>query len=158
MLPLRRKKSQDGDGVISTDGNAETTTTTTYHSFQDTMGQINNNNSDGDESNGLNRGTLSSSSPGRRFMGFRRNASNSSDSQPSHSSHRGFTTSIHDMFQSHETERIDCCAMTCCGMMQSDRDRYFLQGVTPPSLIRRLWLHIVFPCFLFSIAGYVQAS
>mmetsp|Transcript_4671 Transcript_4671/g.8908 ORF Transcript_4671/g.8908 Transcript_4671/m.8908 type:complete len:737 (-) Transcript_4671:14-2224(-) len=90
--------------------------------------------------------------PGRRWWGGRRGATGEVAASPH--SHRGFSTSIHDMFQSPETERVDCCALTCCGMLQSDRDRYFLQGVLPPSLIRRLWLHILFPVFIFSIAGF----
>lgn len=133
MLPLRRKSpsdEMDGDALSNEENMG---TTTNYLSFQDNGGGINEDNED--------------TGGQRRWFGGRR-------ANDQVHSHRGFTTSIHDMFQSHETERIDCCAMTCCGMMQSDRDRYFLQGITPPSLIRRLWLHVIFPCFLFSIAGY----
>lgn len=126
-------------------------TTANYLSFQDNGGEY----IEDDQANGLRE------SPGRRFIGgvrrIARDAGVNNENASTHP-HRGFATSIHDMFQSHETERIDCCAMTCCGMMQSDRDRYFLQGVAPPSLLRRLWLHIVFPCFLFSIAGYAAMN
>jgi hypothetical protein len=43
--------------------------------------------------------------------------------------HRGFTTSIHDLYRDPDMERIDCCAMTCCGILQHDRDRYLIQGM-----------------------------
>jgi hypothetical protein len=68
--------------------------------------------------------------------------------------HRGFSTSIFDMFAQPENERVDCCALTCCGMLQSDRDRFLLQGITPPSPLKRIIVHIMFPIFLFVCAGF----
>lgn len=59
------------------------------------------------------------------------------------------------MFAHHDTERVDCCAMTCCGIFQSDRDRFLLQGVSPPSPWKRVWVHLCLPIALFLMAGYV---
>ncbi|CAB9527514.1 tRNA methyltransferase 11 homolog (Saccharomyces cerevisiae) [Seminavis robusta] len=70
--------------------------------------------------------------------------------------YRGFSTSIGDMFLHPHQERVDCCAMTCCGIFQSDRDRYLLQGVMPPSPWKRVWVHFCLPCFLFLMAGYAS--
>ena len=58
------------------------------------------------------------------------------------------------MFASPESERVDCCALTCLGVLQSDRDRYLLQGITPPGVWRRLWLHIALPFSIFVAAGF----
>ena len=67
--------------------------------------------------------------------------------------YRGFSTSMHDMYIATEFERVDCCAMACGGIFQSDRDRYLLQGITPPSIARRFWLHIFFPLLIFALAA-----
>lgn len=67
--------------------------------------------------------------------------------------YRGFSTSIHDMFISTEYERVDCCAMTCGGIFQSDRDRFLLQGIEPPSIARRFWLHIALPVSFLALAA-----
>lgn len=67
--------------------------------------------------------------------------------------YRGFATSIADMFADVRHERVDCCAITCCGVLQSDRDRYLVTGVAPPSLLKRLLMHILFPLSLFFAAG-----
>ena len=138
MNPFRRKRGDEGEGPPPSEDNAEAPTSTNYLSFQDTTAGSNQN---AGETDALRE-------PRRRLFGGRRSSSGDA------TQYRGFSTSIHDMFQTPETERVDCCALTCCGIFQSDRDRYFLQGVTPPSLTRRLWLHIVFPIFLFSIAGF----
>jgi hypothetical protein len=58
------------------------------------------------------------------------NTTATQDEQQHLNHHRGFSTSIYDLFTSPETERVDCCAMTCCGLMQHDRDRYLLQGTS----------------------------
>jgi hypothetical protein len=68
--------------------------------------------------------------------------------------HRGFSTSIFDMFARPENERVDCCALTCCGMIQSDRDRFLIQGISPPGPLKRVIVHIMFPIFVFVFAGY----
>jgi RsiW-degrading membrane proteinase PrsW (M82 family) len=71
-------------------------------------------------------------------------------SATSHSiKYRGFDTSINDMFVDPEFERVDCCALACCGVFQSDRDRYLLTGYKPPSTGKRCFMHIIFPISLF---------
>jgi hypothetical protein len=67
---------------------------------------------------------------------------------------RGFSTSIYDMFSRPEHERVDCCALTCCGMLQSDRDRFLLTGVTPPGPLKRCGVHILLPICIFILAGF----
>lgn len=66
---------------------------------------------------------------------------------------RGFSTSISDLFADAQHERVDCCAITCCGILQHDRDRFLVTGVPPPRLSKRLVLHLVIPCILFVAAG-----
>jgi hypothetical protein len=68
--------------------------------------------------------------------------------------HRGFSTSIFDIFAHPENERVDCCALTCCGMIQSDRDRFLIQGISPPGPQKRCIMHIMFPIFVFVFASY----
>ena len=63
--------------------------------------------------------------------------------------YRGFNTSINDMFVDPELERVDCCALACCGVFQSDRDRYLLTGYKPPSTRKRCFMHILLPIGLF---------
>ena len=67
--------------------------------------------------------------------------------------YRGFSTSMHDMYIETEFERVDCCAMVCGGIFQSDRDRFLLQGITPPTIARRLWIDIVIPLAIFALAA-----
>jgi len=74
-----------------------------------------------------------------------------------HASHRGFSTSIGAMFSNVEEERVDCCALTCCGMFQSDRDRYLLTGVTPPSPLKRIFVHLMLPLFILFLAGFAAS-
>ena len=68
--------------------------------------------------------------------------------------YRGFSSSINDMFVYPEHERVDCCAIACCGVLQADRDRYLLLGIKPPSCFRRLWYHIMLPILIFLAAGF----
>jgi len=72
--------------------------------------------------------------------------------------YRGFSTSIGDMFLHPQHERVDCCALTCCGMFQSDRDRFLLQGVRPPSPCKRVWVHALIPLGMFLMAGYIALN
>lgn len=67
---------------------------------------------------------------------------------------RGFSSSITDMFVDPENERVDCCALACCGVFQNDRDRFLISGVKPPSCCKRFWVHIVLPVWLFSMAMF----
>jgi len=68
--------------------------------------------------------------------------------------YRGFSTPITGMFKDPDAERVDCCAMACCGVLQSDRDRYLITGVAPPSCAKRFWLHTVLPLVVFIAAGF----
>jgi hypothetical protein len=67
---------------------------------------------------------------------------------------RGFSTSITDAFQDAQHRQTDACALACCGMLQSDKDRYMIMGISPPSLVRRLFVHILTPLILFATACY----
>lgn len=77
--------------------------------------------------------------------------------------YNGFSTSICSLFQyspaddaaDHtSTIRTDCCSMACFGILQSDRTRYLLTGKRPPTLFRRMWIHIFLPMVIFLMAGY----
>jgi len=69
--------------------------------------------------------------------------------------HRGFSTSIFDLFSDPAQERVDCCALTCCGVLQNDRDRYLVQGIRPPGPLKRCTVHFLFPASIFMMAGLV---
>eukprot|EP00980_Cylindrotheca_fusiformis_P018492 scaffold6124_cov122-Cylindrotheca_fusiformis.AAC.11 len=79
----------------------------------------------------------------------------STDNEPNF---RGFSTSINAMFVDPEQERIDCCSMACCGSLQADRNRYIVTGVKPPSCMRRIILHIIFPFWILGVATYCAVS
>lgn len=64
--------------------------------------------------------------------------------------YRGFATSITRLTDS----QTDACALVCCGVLQSDRDRFFVTGIQPPSLTRRVFIHIATPFILFVLACY----
>jgi hypothetical protein len=64
--------------------------------------------------------------------------------------YRGFATSITRLTDS----QTDACALVCCGVLQSDRDRFFVTGIRPPSLTRRVFIHIPTPFILFVLACY----
>jgi hypothetical protein len=68
-------------------------------------------------------------------------------------SYRGFSTSINDMFVQEHQERIDCCSITCCGILQYDYNRYMIQHIYPPSICKRFLVHIVIPICIFGSAG-----
>ena len=80
--------------------------------------------------------------------------------------YNGFSTSICSLFQyspsdenaedstyQTSTARTDCCSLACFGILQSDRTRYLLTGELPPSLFRRMWIHIFVPLSIFLLAG-----
>jgi hypothetical protein len=69
--------------------------------------------------------------------------------------YRGFRTSIAHQFRSLDMERVDACALMCCGVLQSDRDRYLLTGIHPPSWTRRFVIHFGIPLCLFLLAAMV---
>lgn len=55
----------------------------------------------------------------------------------------GFRSSICDLF-SDPFRRADCCALACCGILLSDRNRYLLSGERP-SWFKRLAINIILP-------------
>jgi RsiW-degrading membrane proteinase PrsW (M82 family) len=121
-------------------------TPTNYRSFQD-----DNHTRDGDPGN-----AHTDSSGGHRSLVARRGGPprTSPHAHVADDSHRGFSTSIHDAYRATEHERVDCCSFTCCGVLQSDRDRYLLQGVTPPGVGHRVVVHVLLPLTILGAAGY----
>ena len=70
------------------------------------------------------------------------------------SNYRGFSTPFMGMFADPERERVDCCALACCGILQGDRDRFLVTGARPPSCFKRIWMHFVLPIWIFLLAVY----
>jgi hypothetical protein len=73
-------------------------------------------------------------------------------SKTSEVGYRGFSSSINHMFVDPENERVDCCALACCGIFQNDRDRFLITGIKPPSCCKRFWVHICLPVWIFVMA------
>lgn len=68
--------------------------------------------------------------------------------------HRGgFTTSICQIFRD-PTRRSDCCAVACCGVLASDRNRYLLTGELPPPLWKRLMMYLIIPALFLGAMNY----
>jgi len=82
------------------------------------------------------------------------NARDQSESKAGEGGHRGFSTSITHMFVDPEHERVDCCALACCGVFQSDRDRFLITGIMPPSFCKRVWVHFCMPLWIFGMAVF----
>lgn len=68
----------------------------------------------------------------------------------------GFHTSICDIFRDPHS-RTDCCAVACCGVLASDRNRYLLSGERPP-LWRRVLLYFVIPILFIGAIGYFSVD
>jgi len=79
-----------------------------------------------------------------------------SGSRDDEEDYRGFSTSISHAYvdASPSVRSTDACALACCGILQSDRDRYLLTGVPPPSWSRRIYVHFFAPIALLMIACY----
>lgn len=65
----------------------------------------------------------------------------------------GFHTSICDIFRDPHS-RTDCCAVACCGVFSSDRNRYLLTGERPPPLWHRVLMYFVVPFLFIGAIGY----
>lgn len=65
----------------------------------------------------------------------------------------GFSTSICDLFRD-PSRRTDCCAIACCGVLSSDRNRYLLLGELPPPLWRRLLMYLIIPALFIALLNY----
>jgi len=72
--------------------------------------------------------------------------------------YKGLSTSITHMFADPATARIDCCAIACGGVLQSDYNRYILLGKRPPTFKHRLLQHVLVPLSFFTSAGYCAVT
>ena len=78
-------------------------------------------------------------------------------SQPDKSGpYKGFHTSINDTFVDPDSIRADCCALSCCGILQSDYNRYILHRKLPSTWKNRFVQHILIPLVIFFCAGYAS--
>lgn len=66
----------------------------------------------------------------------------------------GFRTSFSSIFQSPTFYRVDCCSLTCFGILQSDYNRYLLRKQIPPTFMNRIVQYLLIPLVLFCLAGY----
>lgn len=65
----------------------------------------------------------------------------------------GFHTSICDIFRDPHS-RTDCCAVVCCGVFASDRNRFLLTGERPPPLWLRVLMYFIAPLIFIGAIGY----
>ncbi len=72
--------------------------------------------------------------------------------------YKGFNTSITHILHKPESSRSDCCSIACCGLLQSDYNRYILHNRRPPTFRNRLIQYILIPLAFFCFAGYVSVS
>jgi hypothetical protein len=135
--------------------------------------QVYNNNRQGsnrddvDVSAGISNGS-EPTSIGQDYHSFPSEDTRSSNSGGQHDSnlditaspkdYRGFNTSIADMYRYKDQERIDCCAIACCGCFQTDRDRYLMTGKKPPTCCRRFFVHVVMPLSIFGLAIFAAVN
>lgn len=68
--------------------------------------------------------------------------------------YKGFNTSITHIFHSPPSSQIDCCSLACCGILQSDYNKYILHNRRPPTFRNRCFMYILIPIFIFCTAGY----
>lgn len=74
------------------------------------------------------------------------------------SSHKGFRTSFASIFQNPTFHRVDCCSLTCFGILQSDYNRYLLRKQIPPTFMNRIVQYLLIPLVLFCLAGYAAVT
>lgn len=68
--------------------------------------------------------------------------------------YKGFHTSITAIFSDPSSVRTDCCSVSCCGILQSDYNRYLLHHKRPPTWKNRFTQFILIPLLFFASAGY----
>mmetsp|Transcript_15583 Transcript_15583/g.29395 ORF Transcript_15583/g.29395 Transcript_15583/m.29395 type:complete len:743 (-) Transcript_15583:35-2263(-) len=68
--------------------------------------------------------------------------------------YKGFHTSITAIFTDPSSLRTDCCSISCCGILQSDYNRYLLHQKRPPTWKNRFTQFILIPLLFFALAGY----
>jgi RsiW-degrading membrane proteinase PrsW (M82 family) len=102
------------------------------------------------------RETTPDSSPvnNDRNLNYHSFPDSASEKVPPSPNYRGFNTSINDMFTNPDYEQVDCCALACCGILQSDHNRFLVTGKKPPNCFKRFWMHVVFPITILMVAGY----
>lgn len=91
------------------------------------------------------------SSKVKSFRSLRERPSETSEDDDDYD-YRGFNTSIADMYRYPDKERVDCCSIACFGCLQADRNRYMVNGIKPPGLSRRFFVHLIFPMFILGLA------
>lgn len=62
----------------------------------------------------------------------------------------------HQMELSTSTARTDLCSLSLFGILQSDHTRYLFTHNRPPTLFKRLCLHLIIPVGLFVTAGWIS--
>lgn len=103
---------------------------------------------------GTNSGERSPANEGQHALNYQSFLGAAASAKVSEGYRRGFSTSINHMFVEPEHERIDCCALACCGVFQNDRDRFLITGIRPPSCCKRFWVHICLPVWIFAMAVF----
>lgn len=68
--------------------------------------------------------------------------------------YKGLSSSITHIFTSSANARIDCCALSCCGILQSDYNRYIILGKKAPTFKYRCLHHVLVPLIIFCTAGF----
>ncbi len=68
--------------------------------------------------------------------------------------YKGLHTSINSTFTDPDSIRVDCCALSCCGILQSDYNRFVLHRKLPSTWKNRFVQHILIPIVFFFSAGY----
>jgi len=132
-MPIRRNKKDrqpDPEAATTSADDADLISHTNYHSFSDSAVD--------DPLAGAGEGATTTTPP---------------SCIPEEIKYRGFQSSISDLFLDETQERVDCCALACCGVLQNDRDRFLLSGVTPPTPAKRFVMHVLLPFCLFFFAG-----
>jgi PrsW family intramembrane metalloprotease len=104
--------------------------------------------------NGANSSERSPANEGQHALNYQSFPASTAPAKLSGGGHRGFSTSINHMFVKPEHERVDCCALACCGVFQNDRDRFLITGIRPPSCCKRFWVHICLPVWIFAMAVF----
>lgn len=68
--------------------------------------------------------------------------------------YKGFNSSITSIFEDSSSARIDCCSISCCGILQYDYNRYVLHHKRPATFKNSFFQHIAVPLVFFASAGY----
>eukprot|EP00551_Chaetoceros_affinis_P010536 CAMPEP_0203668176 /NCGR_PEP_ID=MMETSP0090-20130426/4871_1 /ASSEMBLY_ACC=CAM_ASM_001088 /TAXON_ID=426623 /ORGANISM="Chaetoceros affinis, Strain CCMP159" /LENGTH=137 /DNA_ID=CAMNT_0050532543 /DNA_START=138 /DNA_END=547 /DNA_ORIENTATION=+ len=135
---------------------AETSTTTTrsskYQSLPDATlnSNLQENNGNGKNSH-LLRGNKTNANGNGNSNG---NTNSGATNNANNTRYKGFNTSITHIFTDPQSSRIDCCSLACCGLLQSDYNRYILHNRRPPTFRNRFVQYILIPIVFFCIAGY----